>query len=139
MRILAIVWFVGAGMVFALILVQTLFGKYAGEEEKAWGWFLPTVVPTLSLMIGVFVTDAREGVTADRRKTDAFVFRLALGLSLAYFLTVIVTVLVQPFTGMTALKLFDLSNLWLGPFQGLVAAALGAFFIGREKNHAADA
>ena len=131
---LAKVWFLGAGIVFILILLQTLFGKYSGQEEKAWGWFLPTVMPTLSLMIGVLVADTKQRQVKDERKIDPFLFKLSMSLSIAYFGVVLLTILVQPFTEMLILELLDKSNLWLGPLQGLVAASLGAFFIKREKN-----
>lgn len=128
---LATVWFAGAGIVFTLILLQTLFGKYSGEEEKAWSWFLPTVMPTLSLMIGVLVADAKQEPAEEERKIDLFLFKLAMSLSIVYFGIVLVTVLVQPFTPLPILELLERSNLWLAPLQGLVAASLGAFFIKR--------
>jgi hypothetical protein len=129
---LAKVWFLGAGIVFILILFQTLFGKFSGQQEKAWGWFLPTVMPTLSLMIGVLVADAKQEPAKDERKIDPFLFKLSMRLSISYFVVVLLTILVQPFTEMLILDLLEQSNLWLGPMQGLVAASLGAFFINRN-------
>jgi hypothetical protein len=41
-------------------------------------------------------------------------------------------ILAQPLTQLPALELMRQSNLYLGPLQGLVAAALGAFFIKSE-------
>jgi len=131
---LATVWFLGTGILFLLILLQTLFGKYLGEEEKAWGWFLPTVMPTLSLIIGVLVADMTQGLVDEERKIDPFLYKLAMSLSIVYFLVVLSSVLVQPFTPMSILEILNLSNLWLGPLQGLVAASIGAFFIKRVKS-----
>jgi len=131
---LAKVWFLGAGIVFILIFLQTLFGKYSGQEEKAWSWFLPTVIPNLSLIIGILVADAKHVLSEDERKIDPFLFKLALSLSIVYFAVVLSTVLIQPFTDMLILELLERSNLWLAPLQGLAAASLGAFFIKTEKS-----
>jgi hypothetical protein len=38
-------------------------------------------------------------------------------------------VLLQPFSVLSPFELMSQSSLWLGPFQGLVSAAMGAFFI----------
>ena len=127
------IWFLGAGILFALIFFQTIFGKYSGQEEEAWSWFLPTVMPTLSLMIGVLIADAKSGFFKDERKVDSFLFKLARSLSITYFVVVLLTILVQPYTTVDALELLVRSNLWLGPLQGLVAASLGAFFIKMDK------
>jgi len=132
-KTLATVWFLGAGILFLLILMQTLFGKYSGEEEKAWSWFLPTVMPTLSLIIGVLVADMTQGLVDEERQIDPFLYKLAISLSIVYFLVVLSGLLLQPFTPMSTLEILSLSNLWLGPLQGLVAASIGAFFIKREK------
>jgi hypothetical protein len=57
---LAVLWFAGAGVVFLTLLAQTLAGRYADKAEQAWGWMLPTVVPTLSLIVGVLAISARR-------------------------------------------------------------------------------
>ncbi len=129
---LAIIWFVGSGVIFMLIFLQTMFGKFSGEEDKAWGWFLPTVMPTLSLIIGVLVMDTRRGLMNIEKKIDPFLYRLAMSLSGVYFFVILASIIIQPFTSMTILNILERSNLWLGPLQGLVAASIGAFFIKGE-------
>lgn len=129
---LAIIWFVGAGVLFAIILLQSIFGRYSTKTADAWGWFLPTVMPTLSLMIGVFVTDSLRGPRRERT-IDPFVYRLALGLSITYFTVALSTIALQPFAAVTPLELLDMSNLWLGPLQGLVTGAIGVFFVKAEQ------
>lgn len=129
---LAVVWFVGAGLLFAVILLQSLFGYYGENTGEAWAWFLPAVVPTLTLIVGVLVSDAL-GKSERRANADRFIFRLSLGLSVAYLVTVGLTIFIAPFTELTPLKLMKASQLWLVPFQGLVSAALGAFFVNRNS------
>jgi Na+/H+-dicarboxylate symporter len=124
---LAILWFIGAGVVFVIVLLQSVFDRYAEAVEEVWTWLLPTVIPTLSLMIGVFVADMRGG--REDKMVDKFMYNVAFALSLFYFLVILLTIFVQPFTGRSPLDLLKISNLWLAPLQGLVAASLGAFFV----------
>ena len=126
-RRLSVVWFAGAALLSLLMVAQTIFGHYADAAE-AWSWLLPGIVPTLSLIIGVLVVDALGKGAADRH-VDRFMFRVALGLSVFYLLLVAVPVLAQPFTELAPGELLELSNLGLAPAQGLVSAALAAFFV----------
>jgi hypothetical protein len=125
---LATLWLVGSAVIFFIILFQTFFDHYSGKAEEAWSWFLPTVLPTLSLMIGALVTDALGGGSTEKR-IDSFIFKLSFYLSIFYFVIVFLTVMMQPFVTNAAVKFLKQSNLWLAPIQGLVAASLGAFFV----------
>jgi uncharacterized membrane protein len=125
------VWLGGAGIVFALLVVQSLVGRYGEDTQAAWAWYLPTVMPTLSLIIGVLASDFRA--TPDPAKPMPEPSRgllwMAMGLSVFYLLLVATTILVQPFLqAVSPIELMHRSNLWLGPLQGLTAGALAAFF-----------
>jgi hypothetical protein len=63
---------------------------------------------------------------------DLFSLRISYVLSAVYLIFVFATLALQPFTNMTPLTLMNVSNLWLGPIQGLVGIALGAFFVSRQ-------
>ena len=131
---LSIIWFSGSGFLFALLLLQTIFGKFGTEAKDAWGLILPTFMPTLSLIIGTLVVEATAAAknTEETVTVDRFFFHLSRFLSIAYLSTVILTILLSPFSKLSLLELIKLSNLWLAPFQGLVTASLGAFFVSRE-------
>jgi hypothetical protein len=131
-RQLARLWFAGAGIVSLLVLLQSLHGRYGAEVAQAWSWLLPTLVPTLSLIIGQRVFDAVQS-TPDRA-TDRFLYRLTASLSSVYLLAVLLVVLLQPLSTPGPIELMVQSNVWLGPMQGLVIAPMGAFFVkaGRE-------
>jgi hypothetical protein len=126
-RRLAMIWFAGSGLIAILLVAQTIRSKYGDQPEKAWSWFLPTILPTLSLIVGAVAYEAsrpQEAATVDR-----FFFKLSISLSVVYLLLVLATLIFQPLTQMTPLRLMDISNLWLGPIQGLVGIALGALFV----------
>jgi len=50
-KVLALVWFIGAGISFLVLYLITTFG---GSErvESLWDWYLPAVTPNLSLIRG---------------------------------------------------------------------------------------
>ena len=131
---LVVIWFAGSGFLLALLLLQTIFGQYGSEAREAWGLMLPTFVPTLFLIIGTLIADATGPVGPDQIVTvDRFFFRLSEFLSIAYLVTIILIILLSPFSTFSQPELIKLSNLWLAPFQGLVTAALGAFFVSKNK------
>ena len=129
--VFASVWLGGAGLVFSILVVQSLVGRYGTQSQDAWAWYLPTVMPTLSLIIGVLVSDFRAASANAKPlpvSTKGLLW-LGLGLSVFYLLLVAVTILVQPFLqDVSPIELMHRSNLWLGPLQGLTAGVLAAFF-----------
>ena len=131
---LASLWFSGAGLLIALVLAQTVFGKYGSRWNEAWQWLMPTIAPTSGIIIGVLVKDMRQK-RAGSLTVDRFVFRLTMILSAAYLSSVALTILLSPFAelhaGMNPLELMAASHSWLAPFQGLLTAAMGAFFVSR--------
>ena len=125
------VWLGGAGAVFAILVIQSLVGRYGDHADQAWAWYLPTVMPTLSLIIGVLVSDFRSGQAdgGELPQASGALLWLGLALSVFYLLLVAVSILVQPFLQDVApLELMHRSNLWLGPLQGLTVGVLAAFF-----------
>ena len=129
---IAALWFAGAGVIFLTLLAQSLLGKYGERTSEAWSWFFPTVMPTLSLIIGGVVMDAvGKGVRIST--VDRFFFGLSFFLSCCYLAGVSVVIFLEPFSPLSPFEAMNQSNLWLGPFQGLVSASLGAFFIQGQR------
>lgn len=121
---LALVWFISGGFLITLVVVQSLGDKYGTKVGEAWEWLLPTIMPTMSLILGVLVAHRPS-----ERQVDRFLYRIALGLSVFYLALVTTTFMAAPFVANTStLELMSLSNRWLGPLQGLVAAGLSYFF-----------
>lgn len=129
---LAILWIVGGLILFFVLILQSVFGRFGDKTEAAWSWFLPTLMPTLSLILGVLTLDATSG-GSEGKMVDRFFFRLACWLSAIYLIVVGMTLFLQPFTQTPLLELMARSNLWLGPLQGLAAAVLGIFFVKGER------
>ena len=81
---LAAIWFVGSGFIFLVVLLQVFLGHYGERINEAFGWFFPTVTPTLSLIISVLVVERRQRT----RVASRFLFILSLTLSSVYLLIV---------------------------------------------------
>ncbi len=135
---LAGIWFTGAGLSFVLMLLETMGPRPPLVAGDAWQWFLPLVVPTLSLMLGTIVAQAMQSRGAGRKATvgrPAFV--AASSLSVLYLLMVLALLIVWPMMRLKPGEVNDMlqkSNLWLPAVQGLVGIALGAFFVsGHEE------
>ena len=131
---LAVVWFGGSAIFFIVLVLQSLGGVFGNQLDKAWAWALPNIAPTLSLMVSVFaayalMTQSEE----DKMKVRRTFLRLAFGLSIFYMANLVLVVSIAPFTagngiGVHPVDVMHVSNFWLGPLQGLTAAALAALF-----------
>ena len=139
---LATVWFVGSGVVFLLLVAQSLGGMFGSQLEKAWAWAIPNIAPTLSIMVSVFAAYALVAVAEeDKYRVRKTFFNLAYGLSIFYILNLIVVIAAAPFAatanGAAAVAhpvdVLHTSNFWLGPLQGLTAAALAALFFTKTE------
>jgi hypothetical protein len=132
---LTALWLVGSGFSFMILVLQSLMGKYGDKTAEVWGWLLPAVMPTLSMTIAVLGYTALDPLfsTSVVRKTF---FRIAFWSSVVYLSLVLLTILIQPIAAedpSKAIEVMRLSNLWLSPFQGLVASALGVLFVSKQK------
>ena len=48
----------GAGMLFIVLLLQSIYGHYGNKIEEAWALLLPAIMPTLSLVTAFFASTA---------------------------------------------------------------------------------
>ncbi len=132
---LAALWLGGSALVLVILVLQSLLGRYGEKVQDVWGWALPTLMPTLGMTVaglGYTALDPTMSETVVRRSF----FNVAFWLSALYLALILLTVLIQPFVGadsQQALQMMRVSNLWLGPIQGLVASALGVLFVSKRK------
>lgn len=127
---LAYIWLAGAAISLVLLLTQTMGQKFGDQYDKAWSWFLTTVVPILTLMIGALVYQARSGddATVDRR-----MFLLSAALS-SFYLVLVFGVLISTAFTSAPLERMTQAQLWLSPTHALTSSALGAFFVSKKDS-----
>lgn len=141
---LAAIWLGASCLIFLIMVVQSLVAVYQADTQdftkEAWGWLLPTIMPTLAIIISVLGYSALDPLFSASAVRRSF-FRLALYLSAFYLALVLLTLLIQPFSAKSpasAIGLMHTSNLWLGPLQGLVASALGVLFVSKQPKGSAE-
>ena len=130
---LAIAWFAVGGLLMAFVIALSLGPRFDGNGDDVWRWFVPTLIPTLSLILGALIVDVRSGAGGAEKLVSQFYYRLTLCLSCGYLVIVALTFL-HPYRPIV--EMMRLSDFWLEPLQGLVAMALGMFFLSGEQEHA---
>ncbi|QDT27375.1 hypothetical protein Enr10x_26920 [Gimesia panareensis] len=131
------IWFIWGGMLFLIIVIQSIFGRYGEQVKEAWSWFIPTIVPTLSLMMGVLGAEAMLS-NDDVRNVKKNFYIITWWLSFGYLLVLSVTILLEPFAPMKTIDLYLLSNFWLSPFQGIVGGGVALLFTSQRKESPAE-
>lgn len=141
---LARLWFIGVGIIFLLLVAQSFGNVYEGRLEEVWSWALPTVIPTLSLLLSVLGANAIVQVNdgnADTAMVRRSFYSIAYWLSIFYLLLILVTILFQPIgvymnssEKFTAVDFLKRSQLWLSPVQGLVISAIGILFFSKQPS-----
>jgi hypothetical protein len=126
---LALIWFGGAAALFLFVVAFSLNSPAAGA---VWAWFLPAVMPNLSLIVGVWVADARAGGVPDQ-PVDPFMYRLAAGLSAFYLLLIAALFLLHPYASQGIAGWLQASQLWLAAVQSLASLGMGAFYVQRTQ------
>jgi hypothetical protein len=125
-RWLSLLWLSGFAVAFLILLVRSLSTSGPSQTSEMWSWFLPTTLPTVSLIVGVLVADWRRQPVLNK-PADGALFALALSVSVLYLLAVIAT-LVRSGLGDSPIDFLKGSHVYLGPVQGLATGALAAFF-----------
>jgi len=128
-------WAVLGGLTLLLLLYRTIVAKsYLPLNDEVWGWFLPHIVPTLALMIGVLVMDDRRRAAPDAdaagkvKTASGMLFRLAFGLSAIYLGLLLILVVYEIWSRDDMMELTRGMTYFTTAIQGLIAALLGAFY-----------
>lgn len=128
---LLIIWGCGAIVLIPIVALQATLGRFENFTTEFFGWFNPTIFPTLGLMVGVITSTASEDDSG--RTVKGFFFRAAVILSIVYLIALLGILLLEPIAGSHDMKYFNISSLWLSAIQGLVVIALGGLFNSRKR------
>ena len=121
------VWFIGALILFAVMIAQSIMGHYGDEPKPAWTWFLGAITPTLTVILGALSYTA---LNPDRLKqvVRIFFYRLALVMSIIYLILIALTIAFEPFSSIEPFELMRVSNYWLVPVQSFVVTLISVLF-----------
>lgn len=129
---LSCIWLIWGGALFLLVLIQTLFGKYSTKPTIAWEWLLPSIIPTISLILGVLFSKG-FGLFKNQIQVNYKTFYISIGLSIFYLATITLTLFLQPIFSSDPEDVFSISNLWLAPLQGIITGSIGVLFVEGSK------
>ena len=131
---LALVWFLGCGFMFLMLVAMSIRDTFGDQTPRVWGWALPNFLPTLALMISVFAADALSPYNSKWASVRAPFFYLAVSMSAFYILLMLIQIFYWPIPDVPLrLERLEMSTMWLGPLQGLVVALLGTLFFLKEE------
>lgn len=125
---LATIWW-GSAAVLTLLMIILTVAVGISAAPTLWGWFMPNILPVLTLVGTASISNADQAVTGpaeDNRRR-----RLALGSSIFYLMLLSITTVMLFFSDLT--NVISNSGLWLAPFQGLATSALGFFFFAKAR------
>jgi hypothetical protein len=128
----AILWFCGGGLAMLILIAQSIVGTWGTWVTDAWSWLLPTILPTLTLIISTVAVEATQH-RMSRTEVNAFAYYLCLGLSAFYLLCVVTILITVNFVQIKPLELMKVSSLWLAPLQGLLSGIIGVFFVKQKS------
>lgn len=128
---LGVTWLILSAIILLIFIAWTIGSPlFADKATVAWNWLLPIIMPTLSLVIGIFVVDTNT--QTPNKVVDVFIYRIAICLSVFYLMLILFIIMLYWVSSDSIFIVFGKSNLFLGPIQGLVSAAIGVFFYKRE-------
>lgn len=125
-RALASLWLIWGGCLFLIFIVQTMGENFEPAPSAAWEWFLPNIMPTITMVAGVAAWGDKAGKSTP---APSWNYYYAFGASAFYLLLLTLTLLLQPFFTSDVLGFYRQMNLGLGPLQGVAATFLGVFFV----------
>lgn len=137
---LAVAWSIGALLILLLLIAQTNIGNVfvsardGDLQARAWQWFLPSIAPTFTLVVGVLANaELRPEIKkeAERRLVTAFFYRFTLYLSTVYLFLGLLILMLTTLKGSAESKIdmLEKSHFFLAPIQSLVGLSLGVFFL----------
>lgn len=130
---IATLWFILSGVLFMILILQVLLGKYADHYLEIGAWYSQTVLPSLSIISSTLLYVHNNKDQFSRKQVDTFLFSSVKYLTWFYFLIIFLFIAAQPMVfknmELSGLDLLKQSSFWLSLLQSLLSIFLGIFFI----------
>lgn len=128
-RSLTWLWFLYGGFLFTIFFIQNLTGRYDEIAKQAWEWFLPNILPVLSL---IFTTQFVSSTINKNQKVEKFLYLICLILSFSYLSAILLIIFSYSSIKGNIIEFYKSYNIVLISLQSLVTASLGLFFVNRN-------
>ena len=127
-------WLIGILPTLLIVVVQSIGGKYEGENGSAWLWFLANTLPSIALVsYAFFNANLRNSLfISDKRYSVLF------WLSVSYVVILLFSLLLQPLSTSSPIDTLKQSMYWLLPFQLLFLVPFSIAIFGNKKGKMSD-
>lgn len=123
---LTLIWWVGGLFIIVSLVTISRMAMLDPQEVRAvWEWFVPTLMPTLTLVGAAAYATKDAKSPAGEGATLLFVLCVAVSLLYLYLL---LDALLQLLSTNAYVESLRTSSLWLGLLQALATSLLGYFF-----------
>ena len=129
---LMLVWVIGAAILLIVAWLQIQFGHYGANGRDVITWLLPSLIPTVSLVTGVWANNVIRK-SKSTRQVERKTYLIVLLVSLFYLVFIALVFAIQPMVARPPLDVIKDSGLILSPLQGVVSVFLGIFFTQEKK------
>lgn len=129
---LMLVWVAGCIILLLVAWLQIVFGHYGENGRDVVEWLLPAIIPTLSLVIGVWANNALKKPKSTE-KVGKGIYRIVIVASIFYLTFIGLVFAIQPMVARPPLAVIKDSSLIIAPLQGVVCAFIGIFFTQDSK------
>jgi hypothetical protein len=120
-------WLMGIGPLLLLMVARSVTGYYTGEIIELWSWLVQLLFPVLGILTASWSVGGAHADDVDVKSPSVFLF--TLGCSFFYLIAIYMVVFLEPYSKENWVTVFRNSGIYLGFLQGVVATALGKFFI----------
>lgn len=125
--LLTYVWWVWGLLLFTIVIYFTMKADGADKAQQAWQWFLPNLMPVLSL-VGAAAYQEGKMNEAGRVQRAGPMLAATLGISAFYLVVLSACTLQLVFSG-DPIAAVRPTGLFLGPLQAATTTFLGLFFV----------
>lgn len=129
---LMLVWAIGCAILLLVAWLQIIFEHYGDNGRAVMEWLLPSIIPTLSLVAGVWANNSLNK-PKNPEKVDRGTYRIVLAVSISYLVFLALIFAIQPMVAIPPLDVIKASSLIVAPLQGIVCIFIGIFFTQRPK------
>ncbi len=124
---MAFIWSGFSILIIIILLAQTILGdKHGKDSQEIWNNIIQSIWPILALFLGL-IFDIK--IFSDKKQINKLTFNVIWIVSALYLLTLLSTILYQPYSGK---PLIEMMKKWLiikGVISGLLFGAIGKLFV----------
>jgi hypothetical protein len=125
-KIIMWIWIGCLLIILPILFLQGIFGRYGNRYSEVISWFLPNILPSLSLLTGGMIITGRNNRNP-LAEANRYIILITICTSTLYCLLLFSIVLFAPFSRLSPIALMKQGNYMLAPLQSVVNFFLFTF------------